>query len=171
MGDVVVKERLRGVMITWCVKSCSILPRDSSISLSSFYVHSYSTGAFAVWGLCFASFDCSIAAVRKKVRLTMRALAGSPSPASHSDLRFLIYILVSITTGGSVECYPIRRLHRWSSGDKSGAQGRGQECSDWWFGPCHDRGGFNCDHEGRREEEGEEKKGEGDSRGRGRGKK
>jgi hypothetical protein len=24
------------------------------------------TGAFAVWGLCFASFDCSIAAIRKK---------------------------------------------------------------------------------------------------------
>lgn len=23
-------------------------------------------GAFAVWGLCFASFDCSIAAIRKK---------------------------------------------------------------------------------------------------------
>lgn len=56
-----------------CIVSTIFLLRTATtlihLSLSWPYVQLRLTGAFAVWGLCFASFDCSIAAVRKKVRL------------------------------------------------------------------------------------------------------
>jgi len=65
-GLVVGKESVRCYACMVCMFLLLTAADTHLLSLSCVFVHI--TGAFAVWGLCFASFDCSIAAVRKKVR-------------------------------------------------------------------------------------------------------